>query len=57
MGIKVVKNKIFHGSKTYEVGDIIENGLSKEEEDSLVDSGVAEYQKNDKKKTLKKEDV
>jgi hypothetical protein len=42
MSIKVIKNRVFDGKKTYEVGATISK-LSAEDEENLVESGVCEY--------------
>jgi len=42
MSVKVIKNKIFDGNKTHEVGDII-TGLSEKDESQLISSGHIEY--------------
>lgn len=42
MSVKVIKNRVFDGKKTYEIGDVIE-GLSKKDEFQLVSEGIAEY--------------
>lgn len=42
MPIKVIRNRVFDGNKTYEIGDVIK-GLSKEEESQLVKGGIADY--------------
>jgi len=47
MAVKVIKNRVFDGNKTYEVGDTIK-GLSEKEESRLVSGGIAEYLNNEK---------
>lgn len=42
MSVKVIKNKVFDGKKTYEVGDVIK-GLSENDEGQLILDGIAEY--------------
>jgi hypothetical protein len=42
MSVKVIKNKVFDGIKTYEIGDVIE-GLSENDKSQLVSDGVVEY--------------
>jgi hypothetical protein len=42
MSVKVIKNKVFDGAKTYEVGDVIE-GLSENDKSQLVLAGIVEY--------------
>ena len=42
MSVKVIKNKVFDGIRTYEVGDVIE-GLSENDKSQLVSEGIVEY--------------
>lgn len=42
MNVKVIKNKVFDGVKTYEVGDVIV-GLSEKDESQLISDGIVEY--------------
>jgi hypothetical protein len=42
LAIRVIKNRIFDGTKTYEIGETIK-GLSEKEESQLVSDGIAEY--------------
>ena len=42
MSVRVIKNKIYDGKNTYEVGDII-TGLTKKDESRLVLNEVAAY--------------
>jgi hypothetical protein len=42
MSVKVIKNRVFDGVKTYEVDDVIE-GLSENDKSQLVSDGIVEY--------------
>lgn len=42
MSVRVIKNKVFDGVKTYEVGDVIE-GLSENDKSQLVSDGIVEH--------------
>jgi hypothetical protein len=42
MSVKVIRNRVFDGTKTHEVGAVIE-GLSKNDESQLIKDGIVEY--------------
>lgn len=42
MSVKVIKNKVFDGTKLHDVGDVIE-GLSEKDESQLFENGIVEY--------------
>ena len=42
MSVKVIKNRVFDGTNTYEVGDVIK-GLSENDKSQLVSEGIVEY--------------
>lgn len=50
MSVKVIKNRVFDGTETYEVGDVIE-GLSEKDESQLVSEGIVEYKMIHEEKT------